>query len=140
MENKKLISWTAVYSVGYEVIDNQHQRLVEIINDLYNAFSRSAANDEIEPILKRMLAYTEYHFQTEEKCFAKYKYVESEKHTQEHDSFIEKTKKFYDDYQNGSATVSYEVMNFLREWLISHIMGSDQEFGEYCRKNGIVKL
>ena len=133
---KKLIIWNENYSVGYEEIDNQHQKLVELINELYASFKQGEANDLIEKILTEMINYTDYHFKTEEKYFEKYNYSDAQTHINQHKSFVEQVTKFFDDFKEGSVTISYDVMNFLRDWLINHIQGSDKKFGlEYQNQN-----
>ena len=41
-------------------------------------------------------------------------------------------------YQEGAtATLSTEVLNFLRKWLLTHILDSDKKFGPHLNANGI---
>jgi len=137
---KKLITWSEKYSVGYDEIDNQHKRLVEMINELYDSFKQGDANAIIENILMEMIKYTDYHFKTEETYFAKYHYSDAITHISEHQSFVEQVSKFYDDYKDGSVMLSYDVMNFLRDWLINHIQGSDRKFGSEYQNQNIITL
>jgi hemerythrin len=138
MSEKKLINWSAQYCLGHDQIDSQHKRLVEMINELYDAFSRGEANNVIGDIVDKMIKYTEYHFSTEEKMFEQYEYTLSDEHKGEHDFFVQQAKKFYDEYQSGSAVVPYEVMNFLRDWLIKHILHSDKLFCQDLRGRNLM--
>ena len=37
----------------------------------------------------------------------------------------------------ASATLSMEVMIFLKNWLVNHIQGSDQKYGPHLNSKGI---
>ncbi len=137
---KKLITWADKYSVGYEEVDNQHKVLVNLINELYASFQQGDANSKIENILTEMIRYTDYHFKTEEGYFEKYSYSDAQAHIAQHQSFVEKVTSFFEEYKSGSATLSYDVMNFLRDWLIKHIQVSDKKFGEEYKKQNISTL
>lgn len=134
----KLVNWNETYSVGYELIDRQHMILVDMINDLYGAFKQGVANEIIQDILTKMIQYTDFHFKTEERFFDTYNYFDAAKHIAEHNSFVEKVITFSDDFNNGSVTISYDVMNFLRDWLINHIQESDKQFGAHFLDKNIV--
>ncbi len=138
---KKLLILADKYSVGYDEIDNQHKKLVEMINDLHASFKQGAANKVIENILSEMIQYTDYHFKTEEKYFEEYNYSDKETHIYEHKTFVEQVSKFYNDYKNGSVTVTYDVLSFLRDWLVNHIQGSDKKYTAEFKDKGLeIKL
>ncbi|OQX99191.1 MAG: hypothetical protein B6I24_03180 [Bacteroidetes bacterium 4572_128] len=133
---KKLINWTERYSVFYDEIDKQHKKLIDMINELYDSFSNGKANEVLEEILLRMIKYTDYHFKTEEKYFAKYSFSDEKAHIKEHEEFVLEVSKFYDDFKKKNLNLSYEVMNFLRTWLLKHILGSDKKYtNEFKLKN-----
>ncbi len=133
---KTLIIWTDKYSVGYDEIDSQHKKLARMINDLYASFTQGKADEIIENILTEMIKYTDYHFKTEEKYFEKYNYSETKLHKEQHQEFVTKVTVFYDDFKNGSITITYDTMNFLRDWLLKHIQGSDKKYSiEFKNKN-----
>ena len=137
---KKLITWTDKYSVGYEEIDNQHKKLAGMINELYDSFTKGKADEVAETIVKKMIEYTDYHFKTEEKYFEKYNYSETELHIEQHQGFVKQVSNFYDELKNGSVTISYEIMNFLRDWLLNHIQGSDNKYSEEFQSKNITEL
>ena len=132
----KLITWTDNFSVGYTEIDEQHKMLVGMINELYDAFTKGEAEEAAESIISEMIKYTDYHFKTEEKYFDKYDYSETEEHIKEHQNFVKQVTDFYNEFQKGSATVTYDIMSFLRNWLLEHIHDSDKKYSvEFKNKN-----
>jgi len=138
--NKILIKWSDSYSVGYPEIDNQHIKLVNLINKLYDAFSEGKVSSVIEPILNEMIEYTDYHFKNEEKLFEKYQYPEKEEHKKIHGEFIKKAYSFLASHKNGDVLFTYDLMNFLRDWLVSHIQDSDREYTNYFKGKNIIEL
>ena len=134
---KKLVEWKSSYSTGFDVIDEQHKHLVEMINELYLSFTDGKATDVVQKIIDDMIAYTKYHFTTEENFFKQYDYPATDEHTAQHNSFVDKVADFAIKLKNGELSVSFEVMNFLRDWLIVHIKGDDMKYVEYFKKNQI---
>ncbi len=134
---KKLIEWDNAYSVGFELFDKQHQQLVEMINDLYAAFLSGEAHIKAPQIVNEMVKYTDYHFKTEEKFFDKYNFPETDEHKAIHKQFVDKSVELRDSLEYGKVTVSYDIMNFLRQWLIEHIMGEDKKYTKFFKENQI---
>ncbi len=137
---KKLINWTERYSIFYDEIDEQHKKLIDMINELYDSFSRGKANEILEEIILRMIKYTDYHFKVEEKYFSKYSFSDEKAHIKEHEKFVSEVNKFYNDLKNKNINLSYEVMNFLRNWLLKHILVSDKKYSEEFKLNNIKEL
>ena len=135
-----LITWTEDYSVGYPEIDNQHKKLVDLINTLYSSFLDGEAEEIIKNIIIELIKYTDYHFKTEEKYFEKYNYSDAAEHITQHMAFVTKVTNFFNEYMRGSNTLTYDVTKFLRDWLLNHIKGSDKKYAEEYRSMNLIKL
>ncbi len=134
---KKLIVWDNYYSVGFDLIDNQHKKLIDMINELYTSFIFGEAQTKAAGIINEMVNYTDYHFKTEEKFFDKYKYPETEQHKEIHQSFVDKAIELKHGLESGQMTVTYDIMNFLRQWLIDHILKEDKKMASFFSENNI---
>jgi hemerythrin len=88
-------------------------------------------------ILTNLIAYTATHFKTEEMYFDLYSYPEKETHKAEHKKFVETVTKFKKDFDSGNATISLEVMSFLRDWLTKHINGTDKKYTRCFNDHGM---
>ena len=66
------LKWDDSLSVNVEIIDDQHKRLIGMINDLQNALQEGRATQALNTILDGLADYTVYHFQAEEECAAEY--------------------------------------------------------------------
>ena len=132
-----LINWNDSMSVRIQEIDKQHQRLIELVNRLHEAMKTGKGNAAIGPILSDLLNYTQFHFSTEEKYFEKYKYPEYFRHKTEHDELTQKTKELAASYKEGKISITIEVMNFLKDWLSTHILGSDKKYSTFLCNKGL---
>jgi hemerythrin len=129
---KKFFTWQDNYNLGIQAIDEQHQKLVDIINKFYDAFYKSETNDVMYPILEELIDYTVYHFNTEEDIFLKYNYNQIAAHTELHEQFKKKVLEFQKQFLEGK-TITYRVMTFLRDWLTNHILVSDREYADLIK-------
>ncbi len=134
MEEKKvLIRWNQTYELGHAEIDNQHKKLVDIINDFYNAFANAEAHEKIGQIINDLVNYTVFHFTSEEEIFIDSAYPEKETHLKTHKSFVDKLKDYHREIKEGNMTTTYDLMTFLRDWLVNHIMGTDKGYIMYLK-------
>ncbi len=122
-----LIQWNEEMSVNNEEIDAQHKKLIFILNNLQIAVAERQNREVLSKIIEALVDYTQYHFSTEEKYFHLLEPKLAEKHKKEHDNFVEKIKDFQEGYQNKRMLLSLDILEFLRDWLINHILGTDKK-------------
>lgn len=133
-----LMTWTPKLSVGVAVLDDDHKKLVGMVNELYDAMQAGHGKESLGPILDRLVDYTKVHFAREEKFFTQTGYPDAAPHKQQHDALTRQVLDVQRKYAAGAtATVSLEVMHFLRDWLINHIQGSDQKYRPHLNGKGI---
>jgi len=132
-----LINWSDNLSVNIKGLDNQHKKLVNMINELHDAMKQGKSSTVLTKILFEMVAYTKIHFKSEEELFEKYNYPEKIKHKKEHDMFVQKVNEFMNEYKSGKTNLSFELMNFLTKWLTNHIQVSDKAYSSFLNNNGI---
>lgn len=126
--------WNDSYNVGFQLIDDQHKILISIINDLYEAQRHGTLQTTIGETLDKLADYTIYHFSCEKELHEQYDYPKASEHLEEHDSFVEKVKDLQQELSKGSIVLSLKTMDFLKDWTITHILGSDKEFGEFVKQ------
>lgn len=127
-----LIVWEdAKLSVKNPTIDSQHQRLVEMINELNEAMASRRGFEITHRVLEKAVAYTVYHFQTEEDLMDKYAYPASAAHKAQHRAFTTKVTSLAQNFNEHDASVPRELLNYLRNWLTQHIVTVDQELGTF---------
>ena len=126
-----LIDWDDNYSVNIVEIDKQHQKLIDMINQLHEAMLEGQARDIIGAIVQRLVDYTCTHFKTEEDYFDRYDYPDTDDHKAQHRHFVRQIDQYNRDFEAGRLTLSMEVMNFLKDWLIKHIQGTDKDYTDF---------
>ena len=129
--------WNEKYIINVKEIDDQHKKLFEICDSLYNAMKAGKAKDIMGGILKNLIDYTANHFATEERLMTKYSYPDYLKHKTKHEKLVKQVIDFQKDFDNGKASISVEIMNFLKDWLFKHILGTDKKTGEFLNTKGI---
>jgi hemerythrin len=132
-----IMKWSDNLSVQIQEIDQQHQKLIQLINNLHEAMLQKQGKQAVEKTIDELAAYTVYHFSTEEKYMQNFRYPGYLSHKKEHDSFVHQVDVFQKDYMAGKLGLSLEIMNFLRDWVTNHIQVSDKKYSETFIKNGI---
>ena len=124
--------WSNEFSVGVEEIDGDHQRLLELLNELHDAVKAGGGHEALGRVLDGLMHYVDYHFSHEETLFIRTKYPGYERHRQQHRAFTITVKEIQEDFQLGASdALPQQVLEFLKNWLVEHIQGSDRAFGVY---------
>jgi hemerythrin len=132
-----LIKWNDNLSVNVTEMDKQHQKLIVMINELNDAMRQGKGKEALGKIVNGLISYVGTHFKTEEKYFDQFAYPEANNHKKEHLAFAAKVSQFKDGFAQGKIGLSLEVMNFLSDWLRSHIKGVDKKYGPFFNEKGL---
>jgi len=127
--------WSDVFETGLVEVDEQHHRLVDLINALGTAVSAPGPDDTgIDPILAELQRYTEYHFAEEEQLMRRHavdpRHIEA--HVAAHRGFIDDIE-LRKASRDGSPRAAQQLLDFLSHWLAYHILGSDQNLARQIR-------
>jgi hemerythrin-like metal-binding protein len=131
-----VMTWGPMLAIGYGDIDAQHKRLVELVNELDDAMRAGKGRDVVGGTLNELVRYTQQHFAFEEKLMDQYGVPSSAAHKAEHRQLIADVSAFVTKFQNGSASVSTELMSFLRDWLSNHILKTDRALARELLSRG----
>lgn len=132
-----LITWSNLLSTGISEQDNQHKRLIALINQLNEAVLDGKGSDILGEVLSQLIDYTAYHFDYEENLMSMHEFENTAEHKREHVHFAETVTDFKRKFDSGEAVVSVEIINFLRDWLTRHIMKTDKVMGHALVRMGI---
>ena len=106
---KEYVSWSNSYSLGIKVIDDQHKKLLDIVNDLYN-HSNDNPDEEGEyfkSVIGQAVEYIKTHFAEEEKFMIATKFPDYDHHKKAHNSFVLSVIKYIKDFEDGKTMVLY---------------------------------
>ena len=126
-----MIMWTDDLSVKNQQIDKEHQQLFQLIDNFYIGIMDNSPRERLEELIIGLVDYTSTHFENEEKHMMLMNYPDLEAHRKLHQHFIEKVKNYHERLISGKLILSIEVTNFLKDWLVNHIKGSDQQYAAF---------
>lgn len=132
-----LMEWTEDLSVGVEVLDEDHKKLIALINRLHDAMKAERSRDVMASILSELVDYTEFHFSREEEFFDRTSYPDTFSHKMQHKKLTDKVKDIRSQYESGAISISMDLMAFLEDWLFGHIKGTDKKYTEHLNANDI---
>ena len=137
VDNRQLFNWTPTLSTSIDSLDDEHKVLVRLINELHAAMRDNKDRHVLGAILEQLKDYAVTHFEHEERHFARYNYPDAAAHIAQHQKFLGAVMDFYREFQSGRATVTLDLMRFLKDWLQGHIMGVDKKYGPFLREKGV---
>jgi len=132
-----LITWSNLYSVNVEEIDNQHKKLVDLINLLHDSVKAEKGKETLAKVFNELVNYTAEHFSTEEALMKRTNYPDFEEHKAVHNSLVQHVKKLQQDYFNNSESSLHDTLSFLRDWILKHIAGTDKKYSAHLNAAGI---
>lgn len=133
----KIVEWNDKYCLGNELIDSHHKHLIELLNAYYNTVSQERNLEEIARIFNELFKYVDYHFKAEEEMMRDYGYAKIQLHTLEHESFENRLNEFQKSMISSEEEFDVEVIYFLEEWLLNHILLSDKELVNFINNTRI---
>jgi len=123
-----LITWSSKYSVGVEVLDNQHKALIDILNEFHAASIRGKAQQVAGPLIRRMVSQAAEHFATEERLLESSSYPGLAGHRKAHQELTAKVAEFVLRHEKGDTTMYMQLLYFMRDWLAKHMQTLDHEY------------
>jgi hemerythrin len=133
-----LIEWRDDFSVGVERFDDEHKRLIGMINNLHDAMREGRGKAALAEVLKELLDYTNRHFQHEEKVMKEHFYPQLAAHQKAHEELKKRVLEYEEQFESGKRMLSVEMVEFLVDWLKKHIAGVDKEYTEFLNSKGVV--
>ena len=82
------LNWSETLSVKINSIDEQHKKLIELVNDFYDNIYNRPNKENISKLIGGMKKYSVMHFSTEEDYMKKFEFPSYVTHKKEHDKFI----------------------------------------------------
>lgn len=134
---RQYLSWDDKLSVGIKVIDDDHKKLIALINTLQTAVMYPSGETYERQALKEVVDYTVYHFKREEDLMQENDYPDFESHKKTHEAMISKVQEFMDAYENNSEGAICDLTKYLKVWLIKHIAGTDQQYCTHLHSKGV---
>lgn len=124
------IQWSPSFSVGSPILDADHRKLIDILNEIYEVWTGDSCTVELGRLFDQLLDYTDNHFSREENKLADRDYPGLERHQAEHERLRELVHAFRSRHLAGQQadTLTEEMTKFLKSWLLNHILEEDMKY------------
>ena len=127
------LDWNPSLDTGIDIIDSQHRRIVDYINQLHDA-QEKGDRDQVGDVIEELVDYTISHFAFEESLMENAGYPYLAPHQKVHALFVRKVEKFVERFGAGEE-VTEELLGMLQKWLINHIKNEDGDYVESVQRN-----
>jgi len=135
--SRRFVAWRDDLSVGIQAIDDDHKKLLHLINNLQTAVYYPTGEAFERQALQELVDYTKYHFKREEDLMSENGYPDFEAHKRVHEEMIAKVGTFLEAYEQDREGTIEELIRFLKAWLIDHIAGTDQKYSPFLHEKGV---
>jgi len=137
MASQQFVEWKDSYSVGIDSIDQQHKKLLNLINQLQTAVDYSTGEQFEREALDELVDYTKTHFIYEEGLMKDNDYPDFVAHKDQHEKMFKKVGEVLAEYEQDHDTAMANAAQYLKDWLIHHINGTDKQYSSYLIERGV---
>ncbi len=127
------IPWDEDLNVGIGTIDEHHRYLFDLLNDLHAVVVNKRGPRQVARLVKALDSYAKIHFRAEEQMMAHYGYEGMDRQLHQHHAFEEKISEFYEELHVNPLVAQFDVLTYLRDWLIGHIRVEDAQLAALTR-------
>ena len=123
-----MIEWRPYYKLGIEKIDNQHEFLMENINQLIEIHETTGDKNAVATVFVELINYFVLHFEIEEMEMQDCNYSELKRRRFENDMFCNNLERARLDYLNGQISSLGYIIDYVKLWIIDHIIIEDKKY------------
>ena len=128
-----LTGWNDQLSVGHATIDDDHLKLIDLLDRLEDAVTNHLGLETYGKVLQELLTNTQAHFAMEEELMARHAYAGAEQHIREHQSLLQELDEFKSRFDACTVILSIAQLKSLEAWLTEHILTADKALAESLR-------
>ena len=131
-------AWKPEFGIGIHSIDSQHRKLFAMFDELYQALNEGqGTNLKVHRTLEWLVQYTKVHFAHEERLMLTEEYPGFLPHKTQHDALTRKVLAMQKDYAEGKAAMTVELVEFLRSWMVHHILNTDARMAQALKSKKV---
>lgn len=131
------ISWDRSFSVGVAMLDEQHKRIIRVVNLLSSHREAEVHDETISEALTRLTKYAEEHFKAEEELLAEHGYAGLSAQRESHAAFRRRMVEFCRDTMARQETVPAALLHYVKGWWVNHILKEDMQYRLFLGERGV---
>ena len=128
-----IFEWDNSIALGIPTIDDQHKALFGWINSLNEAIKNGDGSEAVAGVIWKLITYVTEHFSEEERLMLSCNYPGLAAHRKEHDLFVSRLREIQVNFNDGHE-MGISVLDFLVDWLVCHIKGTDQGYSRFIHQ------
>jgi len=129
----EVFPWNKNFETGIPLVDEQHQRLVHLLNILAGHLAYQSDLPALNNVFNELAEYAAYHFQTEEAVWHQF-FPDDEweiGHKETHKGFVAEVLRLrHEETTKPLHEVVEDILSFLTHWLAFHILESDKRMAK----------
>lgn len=131
-----IIKWRSSYGTGIPSMDEQHRKLIELINTMYRVMRKEEGEDSIDAVLDEMSEYASNHLRDEEALLQENGYTDFDNHLALHKEYLRKMEELRAEWGKDKTSGAKNIYSFLRHWWLGHIVEEDRRYGLFLTEKG----
>lgn len=128
------IAWSDRYLTGVSEMDAQHKKWVELLNAFYDRLDDGDSQSSLRKLLMGAAEYADFHFKSEEAFMERIRYPKLSEQKRMHADIKRKIAEYLEKLNAGKIVVSLSVTKEMKDWLNSHILEEDMQYGTYAAR------
>ena len=136
-EKRRFVTWSRHLSVGIAEFDEDHRKLLELINRLRTMILYESGREAEKRALDELVDYTRDHFRREEELMEKYGYPGFEEHRKQHQEMAARVEQLTREYEQRGRETLQALTDYLKSRFIEHISVTDQKYRTFMREKGV---
>lgn len=131
------LDMTKEMHTGIKELDEQHERIIEMMNELASAVTGKSNTKHRNELMKTFMDYTSWHFSNEERYFDDFSFEYADQHKKEHSSFIKYIRDLEVAVNKSLVEDSSIQLVEMKKWIYKHFTIDDQKYVEVFKANGL---
>jgi hemerythrin len=131
----RIFEWNEAHAVHVPEVDEEHQQLFRLCDDLQRAMMVGAASSEVQSIVDDLVIHTAQHLSHEEREMRAAGYPLYAWHRRQHHTARSRIRVLERRMRRGDRDAALELLDFLSGWLNDHIRLADRMLGAYLRNH-----
>jgi hemerythrin len=130
-------AWKPEYSVNVNRLDEQHRQIFRLMYAVHQALDEELGFEEADRRIRELIEFSEQHFETEEEMLLSNRYAGYDAQKQEHEKLLKNIRYYETKLADPDASVKIEFVDFMKDWLIGHMLLNDSRYRDHLNKMGI---